>query len=102
MRQERPTCRDVCGGAISFLSHGKRTWQSAGEVRIMHHLLTPISFEPSEPCALCLKANIVTAFKRRQRPSIGNIARMVLDTPIHSPLAKLPLTSCVQKPGVVH
>jgi hypothetical protein len=52
MRQERPTCRDVCGGAIAFLSHGKRTWQRAGEVRLMHHLWTPIRFEPSEPCAL--------------------------------------------------
>ena len=45
----------------------------------MHHLLTPISFEPSEPCALCTKADMATTAERRQPPPIGHMARMVLD-----------------------
>src|SRR4029450_11390461 len=79
MRQERPTCRDVCGGAIAVHSHGKQTGQRAGEVRLLYHLWTPIRGEPSAPCALWTQADRATTAERRQTPPIGNRARMVLD-----------------------
>ena len=34
----------------------------------MRHLLTPISLEPSEPCALCTKVDMATTAERRQTP----------------------------------
>jgi hypothetical protein len=43
-------------------------------------LLMRLTLLRTSSCSLCLKANIVTASKRRQIPSIGNIAQMVLDT----------------------
>jgi hypothetical protein len=79
MRQERPTCRDVYGGAIALRSNGKRTGQRAGEVRLLHHLWTPIRVEPSAPCALWTQADRTTTAERRQTPPIGTMARMVLD-----------------------
>ena len=72
---------DISGrfGRGGFIAHAeKRTYQNSAEARILHNLLTPLGFRPSSLCLLCLKANMVTASKRRQIPSIGNIARMVL------------------------
>ena len=100
MRQERPACRDVCGGAIAFRSHGKRTGQRAGEVRLLHHLWTPLSVELSAPCALCTKADMATTAERRQINTIRTMERMVLDLlqgldHDGGTLACRPLSSCV-------
>ena len=68
MRRKRLICQDALGGAVSFLTAEKRTCQSSAETRILHNLLTSLCFRLSWRCLLCLKANMVTASKRRQIP----------------------------------